>query len=525
MKIPCLIGLLMLMCCANASAAIFQYALPLSTEKGESMAFLWIPPQAERVRGVVMGGMTLMERELAKDPHIRSACAKEELAIVFLKCGLSAVDVPDLLAQLAKLSGYSELVHAPILFVGHSAGGPQARKCARENARRCIALVQYRGADPGDVDHAGQNGIPAGVPALMMIGQFDEFGKIGRDDNNVENWEKDRDKLVEFRQQDARNLGSIVVEPGAGHFAWSERNATHLALYIRKAAAARIAGPGEPLKELSPASGWLSDASIESKCQTSPAPFENYEGSKRNALWHFDEELARATVAYHEDLNKRDQFLSWKDSHRVIARSRYFFTDVNWVDDGQTFEVHPEYSEAYPTIGAKWGNAGEPVGRADAPIRVKHVSGPIEHIGDYHFRIRHDELAPATEPARATLMAFSRGDDQYRYTERVGMFGANDLIMKEGREQQLTFSKLGDRKENAGPEKLHASSDVGLPVSFHVAFGPAKIEDGRLSIAEVPKRAKFPISVQVVAYQPGRHRRPYMQTAEPVIQNFQILSP
>ncbi len=114
----------------GATAAVFQFAVPVETGKGERLAYLWIPPQAEQVRGVVMGGMTLMERELAQDARIRKACAEEQLAIVFLNCGLGAVDIQDVLDRLAKVSGYRELSVAPLMFVGHSAGGPQARRCA-----------------------------------------------------------------------------------------------------------------------------------------------------------------------------------------------------------------------------------------------------------------------------------------------------------------------------------------------------------------------------------------------------------
>src|SRR4051812_48168612 len=78
---------------AAAPAAVFQYSVPVSTDKGASQAFCWIPPDAKQVRGVVVAGMTLMEREFVKDLQIRKACADEQLAIVFLKCGLSAVDV------------------------------------------------------------------------------------------------------------------------------------------------------------------------------------------------------------------------------------------------------------------------------------------------------------------------------------------------------------------------------------------------------------------------------------------------
>jgi len=91
-----------------ASSAVFQYAVPVATNRGPSTAFLWIPPRASRIRGVVIGGMTLMEREMAKDPCIRQACAAEHLAIVFLKCGLGRADLQQVLDDLAKVSGYGD---------------------------------------------------------------------------------------------------------------------------------------------------------------------------------------------------------------------------------------------------------------------------------------------------------------------------------------------------------------------------------------------------------------------------------
>jgi predicted alpha/beta hydrolase len=89
--------------------------------------------------------MTLMEREMAKDPCIREACAGEGLAIVFLKCGLGSVDVQRVLDDLADVSGYHELSTAPLMFVGHSAGGRQAKALAGRMHSRCFGLVQYRG--------------------------------------------------------------------------------------------------------------------------------------------------------------------------------------------------------------------------------------------------------------------------------------------------------------------------------------------------------------------------------------------
>ena len=509
-----------------ASAAVFQYAATINSTKGERMAYLWVPPAAKQIRGVVIGGMTLAERELAQDPQIRRACADEQLAIVFLKCGLHEVDVPGVLESLAKVSGYRELATAPLLIVGHSAGGPQARETARKLADRCIALVQYRGGCPGD-----EEPLPPGIPALMMIGQFDEFGKIGRDENGVDNWEKDRDKLAAYRAADERNLGSIVVEPGAGHYAWSDRNAHYLALFIRKAAKARIPAPSSDaaavtMLEVPPASGWLTDLTIKTPGQHKPAAYAQFKGDKTKAAWHFDKEIALATVAYHAPMGRKDQFIRWTDAITIQAGARNFFNEAKWVGDGQTFAVHPAYSDIYPVQirgqGSRWGDAGRPVGKSSGPIRIKPVSGPLVATGVHTFRIQHDELAPATESARITFKAYSEGDEEYRYTERVGMFESDVIKLAQGKPQTITFAPLPPLRADSEPIELKATSDAGLPVEYHIAHGPARIVDGRLIITELPARATYPLTVKVVAYQVGRGIEPRVQVAKPMEQTIQI---
>ncbi|HUT32561.1 MAG TPA: hypothetical protein VNE39_03690 [Planctomycetota bacterium] len=516
---------------ASAFAAVFQYTVPVATSKGESAAFLWIPPQARQVRGVVMGGMTLMERECAKDPRLRQACAAEQLAIVFLKCGLGSADLQKVLDDLGTASGCRELSVAPLLFVGHSAGGPQAKACAVKMAARCFGLVQYRGGVPG-----GGEPVPPGVPALMMIGQFDEFGGTMRDEAGRETWEGGRDALAAYRAQAERNLASIVVEPGAGHFAWSDCNAAYLALFLRKAAQARI--PDWPLdakepvkcKEIDHRTGWLTDLAIKAKGEFDPAPYGEYRGDRAKAAWHFDKEMAEATIAYHAGgFGKQDQFIKWNDPFWVDAGTRFFFTKLKWVGDGQTFEVHPVYADAYPSQhqgrGPRWLDAGKPAGHSAAPILVRQVSGPVVATGPNTLRIQYDALAPATEGSRVTFLAYSTGDRDYRYTEQVGMMPRGFAGLKAGKDQTITFPPLGNLKADGGPVELKATSDSGLPVEYYVACGPAIVVDGKLKVAELPARAAFPIPVKVVAWQFGSGVEPLVKTATPVEQAIQIERP
>lgn len=517
-------------CPSKVHGAVFQYRLPIATGRGESSAYLWLPPRADQIRGAIVAGMTLMEREFAGDPLIRAACAEQKLAIVFLKCGLGAVDVEQVLNDLSKLSGYQELKVVPLMFVGHSAGGPQAKACAVKMASRCFGLVQYRGGGPW-----GEDALPPGIPSLMMVGQFDEFGGVMRDENGREGaWEGARDGLAGFRAADERNLASMVVEPGAGHFAWSDRNAAYLALFIRKAAATMIPAKwptdaAEPpkLASIDHKAGWLTDLNLRGASQSPAAAYDQYKGDRARANWHFDEEIASATVKYHTGLRRKDQFIRWEDPCWVDAGTRYYFTNVKWIGDGQTFEVHPVYADRYPTTrpsggGPRWHLAGQPVGHSSAPILVKRVGGPVAATGPNTLRIAFDELAPATEGGRVTFMAYSVGDDEYRYTEQVGMLPRGFSGFRNGADQTITFAPIGDLKVDAAPVALKATSDAGLPVEFHVAWGPAVIEKGTLRVAEVPLRAAFPIEVRVVAYQFGRGAPPLVKTARPVEQTITL---
>jgi pimeloyl-ACP methyl ester carboxylesterase len=513
-----------------ASAAVFQYAVPVATAKAPSQAFLWIPADAEQVRGAVLAGMTLMEREFVKDVRIRQACADQQLAIVFLKCGLVGPDLQKVLDDLAKVSGYRELSAAPLFFVGHSAGGPQAKECAVKMAGRCFGLVQYRGGVPGDGD-----AVPPGLPALMMIGQFDEFGGTMRNEAGRETWERGRDLLAEFRAKDERHLASVVVEPGAGHFAWSDRNAAYLAMFIRKAAQARIpatrptdAAKPVTLKAIDPHGGWLTDLTIKAAGEFEPAPYEKYRGDKTKAAWHFDKEMAEATVAYHAGaFGKQDQFIKWNDPYWVDAGARFFFTNLKWVGDGQTLEVHPAYADKYPSPqpndgGPRWAQAGKPAGHSAAPILVKQVSGPMVAAGPNTLRIQYDNLAPAAEGSRVTFLAYSIGDAEYRYTEQVGMMPRGFAGLTGGKDQTITFTPIGNLKVKGAPVELRATSDAGLPVEYYVACGPAVMVEGKLKISELPVRAIYPIAVKVVAWQFGSGVAPLVKTAKPVEQTVLI---
>jgi hypothetical protein len=207
-------------------------------------------------------------------------------------------------------------------------------------------------------------------------------------------------------------------------------------------------------------------------------------------------------AAYEAGLTgKKDQFIKWNDPHWVDAGVRSFLTDLKWVGDGQTLELHPGYE-------------GE---HSSAPILVKNVSGPLVATGPNTLRLQLDALSP--DAGRATFVAYSVGDAEYRYTEKVGMMPRGWKGFSNGKPQTITFPPIGKDLE------LKATSDAGLPMEYYVASGPAVVVGGKLKIEDLPARAKFPMTVRVVAYQMGRGIEPLVQTAKPVEQTIQIERP
>jgi hypothetical protein len=518
-----------------AGAGVFQYRIEESYQhKGKTrtrLVFLWIPPEAKQVRGVAVCGMTLMEREFVRDPIIRKACREEQIALVFSTGGIGRVDIQKTLDRFARESGYRELSTAPLMFVGHSAGGPPSHRMARKYAERCFALVQYRGGVPW-----GGDGLPQGVPSLAMVGQFDEFGGTMRDANgNEPAWQRARDGLAGLRRKNPDALVTLVVEPGAGHFAWSERNAKYLAKWMSKAADARIPETWEittdtppTLKTLDAGDGWLVSLDLKKIAETDPAKPAKYDGDKGDTMWVFDKQMAEATVKYHQGMGGKDQFIRWKDRYWVDAGTRYFFLGMKWVGP-RTFEVHPVYAEKVPTQhkgrGPKWASAGQSAGHSEVPIKVKPVSGPIVRAGTRRLRIEYDALTPAGARSRATFMAYSEGDDTYRYTEQVGMMPRGFRGLRKGKKQTITFPEIKDVSADTKPFELKATSDADLPIQYYVAEGPAVVTGGKLHITQIPRRAKFPIEVTVVAAQFGSAVEPKVKTAKPVRRSFKITSP
>jgi len=524
--------------CIPAAAEVYQYAVPAASADGKDItAYLWVPPEADRLRGVLVGGMTLMEPEFARDPIIRQACAAEKLAIVFFSPSLDALfnykekKSGDLLlkalSDLAEASGYRELAVAPLFPYGHSVSTLFASHVACWRPARCFGVLLFKGgiSIPANDPEASLRG----VPILAVKGQFEEFGPGPsgnlRDFEDRETaWKTMGEAVLKLRGKDERCLLSMIVEPGASHFAWSEPVARYVAVFIRKAAQARIpdwpVDAKEPVtcREIDPATGALASAGIGKPGAEAAAACKEFKGDPRTAYWHLDLELAKAADAFHAGMTgKKPQFVTFADPRSgkpiLVGHDLRLRLGADFVGP-DTFRVAGTFLDKPPD---KYPKVEGPVGHAGGPVRFRAFGGTVEQTGPDTFRVGLDGRGRL----RAEILAYHPGDAVYRYAEQQGRIGIPEKLTK-GKAQAIMFPEIAALKVGGPPVKLKAASDAGLAVRYGVESGPAVIDGNSLKPAEIPKRAAFPLKITVIAYQYGSAVEPLVQSAEPVKQVVEV---
>jgi hypothetical protein len=511
----------------SSSDAVYQY----SVEVGSRRAFLWIPPDCNQVRGIILSMANLLERRWLEDPIIRQAAAEEGLGIVWLSRGRGATLTADIqpgagdmllkmLKDLAAESGYAEIEHAPLIPMGHSANGQLAWTVPNWDPNRTIAAIPIKTVPlPASLRFTG-------VPLCYLVGQTTEWPQYrdGRPGDRDYFWPVVRDSAIRLRTAHEDNLIGVVTEPGGGHFDWSERQARFAALYIRKACCHRLPSKAPvnvpvALKRIARESGWLTDTGGMAPDQCEAAPYAQYKGDPKRAYWFFDEETARAAVAFCGDRQTRDkQMLTFVQGGTLLSVAKQGFAVLRFQpeQDGLTFRLKPDFLTEVP---AELIGAGTPLGHAAGPITLRVITGPAIQTGPDTFRVQFDREGMG---ASLWFQEEHPGDGRYRRAVQPGSMQIPAKLAA-GKPQTIAFPKIADQKVGTRTVPLQAVSDSGLPVDYYVIAGPAVVDSGKLILTDVPVKSKYPVKVTIVAYQWGRTIEPLVQTAESIEQTFSIV--
>jgi len=546
-----MVVLLLLGCASGGQAAEWQWSVTVDSvitaeTQDHPRAFLWIPPDCQQVRAVVVGQHNLLEEGILEDAGFRQELGRLGIAEIWITPVLDTWQnatnnraankhFDDLLKSLAGESGYGELVFAPIIPLGHSAMASFPWNFAAWNPDRTLAILSVH----GDAPQTGLvgNGRPNvdwgdrdidGIPGLMVMGEYE--------------WLEERLTPAEtFRARFPGAPVAMLAQPGRGHFDIDPKMVRYLELFIRKAAEERLPAQSPldgpvPLKPVDPRQGWLVDRWRKDEApHAKAAPFAAYQGNRSEAFWSFDGEMARLTESYGADQRgKRPQMLRYVQAGQVVPQTPTAHEQVRLKflpqADGVTFQVGATFLDAVAAGGnpARWTGLtnGAPLGHATGggPIKISRICGPVRQVGTNTFAVSFYRMgmANARRGGDIWLLAEQPGDAHYKSAVQQALLYI-PLRNTEGAEQHITFPEIPPQTNGVKRVKLKASSDAGMPVYYYVREGPAEIAGDELAITRIPPRATFPVKVTVVAWQYGRSLEPKIKSAEPVKRTFNIL--
>ncbi len=509
---------------------VFQWSVTATNEawpvelRNTASAYLWIPEDCAKLRGLLILGANVPEHMLVGHPAIREACRRNALGIVWTAPtfwnfrkeakGQDETQVDFLervLADLAEKSGYAEVATAPWLPVGES--GHLLMVCGLINQRpdRCIAGICVKNP------HEPANKT---VPLLWTLGTAQEWGQMKKDIR--ESW-LDAGAYSNWMQQRVENSWplSLVVEFGTGHFYCSDAMVDYFAAYIQAAAKARLSDDGSPqLKRLDMDAGVLAHLPVAGQTDLAVIPYAAASPEQRRRPWFFNEALAlRAQELTRADLTTAPQFVG-VEAGEGCRTEPYALNSVTklFVKGDGTFTVRPILLDRIPD---GFVAAGEPLAKAEGEPLAEWICGPYAPDGPNRFRISLDRTW--TGRAATYLILRHEGDAKTRRTvQPVHMTIEQN---KEGAPQTITFDQSADVPAGTASVKLSAQSDCSLPVSFFVSHGPATVEGDTLKFTPIPPGTKFPVEVSVTAWQWGRASEPPVQAAKPVTRTFQLTKP
>jgi hypothetical protein len=464
------------------------------------------------------------EQKLAGDPTIREACATNDLGIVFVagllnftpakpagkrpldEATVTATFLQQLLDDLAKTSGYEEVAAVPWLVMGESTNLILVNSLLQAKPDRCFAAIWIK--NPTNFAAANLK-----TPGLCAWGTSFEWGQNKRDIRTMWN---DVDKVYQGILDGRRNNPdwpiSFLVDGTSGHFESSERLTRYFARYIEVAAKARLTEDGQ-IKPLNLTSGFVADMPVPGHEGQPVKPAANADALP----WFFNEGTAREAQTFAAiNWKAQTQMPAFIDEQGAVRAFNFngimdIKEGITAESDGVTFTMRGVMLDKIPE---NFVGAGDLIAKTAGEPEVEWVSGPFIQLGGGKFRLALNRLGGSS----GYLALRKNGNDSIR--EAVQPARIEFKPNKEGQQQTISFPAIPEQTEGVVSLKLNAVSDSGLPVSYYVNHGPARIVDDTLVFTPIPPKASLPIKISVVAYQWGRPSQPAVKTAQMVECSF-----
>jgi hypothetical protein len=509
-------------------AAEYQWSVPIDGKDPQARAFLWVPSTCKYIRAVLFANQVILEKKVFDHPQLRQICQQEDLAMVIVfrspftyfkyKEGADTV-LQNILQSLATVSGYDELTSAPLLPIAHSGAAIGAWNMAYWKPERIAGIITLHAATMVNPPEKDPKATISGIPVMAVSGEYESWADSLEPIDK--HWRWLRGDLLDLRAKYKNAQVFEVVQPGAGHFNFDEHLAKLCVLFVKKIADYRLYpkdSHSTGLINIEEADGWLSDNDWRSKIR--PHTYRKYKHDSSLAFWYLDEELAKAVKDFPALYGgNKDQRVSFVQHNKTILPSWISDLAFEPLEDGMQIAFKGDFLKQTPFGVA---GAGKALSNNHQPIHFSLIGGwggGGKQINDSVFQIQFDHFGWSKTTAQIMVMAYADGDKRYKYAEQAGQVKFPELN-KKGQQQQIVFDAILPK----GGDKiiLQAKTNAGLPVSYFIQSGPAELIGSELHLTAIPPRAKFPISITVIAYQWGRTREPLIQSAAPVQRTFLI---
>ena len=525
--------------------------------KTSARAYLWVPEECKKLRGILVLCANVPEMMLAGHPEIRKVCRENDLGIVWcpgtffnfkrfgpekkLANAESVAFLQQLLDGLAATSGYPELATVPWIPIGESAHLLMADALVEAAPGRAIAGIWLKNPHLPPHDRT--------TPALVIYGSAQEWAQDKPDTNKnttfLDRWSSNAshyESVLTERKSHPDWALTYAVDGQSGHFDCSEKVVGMVAQYIDGVSKARLPLDGSTnLRSIDLTKGYL--AEMPAPGHTASTPVAWGDATNRALPWFLDKEMAvEAQSLGSIDWKAKSQLPGFADTNGTVMP--FIFNGISSIainaqpkpytnaatgvvtnapvvltePDGITFHLKGVLLDKVPEnfVGA---GAGEKLEKTPGDPVVEWTSGCIEPLGNGTFRVNPDR----NWPNQATYLVVRQPSTAgVRGVAQPGGVSLREMN-SEGNPQKIAFEPIPDVKAGTASLPLKAVSDSGLPVRFFVDAGPAVIQGDKLVFTKIPANAKLPLTVTVGAWQFGHWNEPKIKKADIVKQSFKIL--
>ena len=175
-------------------SGMYQWSVELrgyiSNETGKApVAYLWIPDGCKQVKATILSQQNMTEEAIYKSQSFQTKMKEMGVAMIWVAPAFNNNWDPasgaqgifeEMMTDLADQSGHSEITHAPIIPLGHSAQATFPWNFAAWNPDRTLCIISFHGDAPrtnlcgygaANVEW-GRNRNIDGIPGLMIEGEY-----------------------------------------------------------------------------------------------------------------------------------------------------------------------------------------------------------------------------------------------------------------------------------------------------------------------------------------------------------------